>query len=127
MNRFNAPLKFALGWVVYVLLFWAVSPLVTAARDFLATDTGAAVMAAAFALICVVYLFTMSIPAMARSLLRSAYFLDGPPTNDHDHDHDPEPPPVRPCLVQGRRTGSSGQAPSSSRTERRAERTLDPP
>lgn len=28
--------------------------------------------------------------------------------------------------VRGRRTGSSGQAPSSSRTERRAERTLDP-
>lgn len=28
--------------------------------------------------------------------------------------------------VQGRRTGSSGQAPSSSRTERRAKRTLDP-
>ncbi|WP_313513166.1 hypothetical protein [Pseudomonas sp.] len=122
MNKFKPPLKFALGWVVYVLLFWAVSPLVTAARDFLAADTGAAVMAAAFALIGVVYLFTMSIPAMARSLLRTAYLLDGPPTNDHE----PEPPPARPYLVRGRRTGSSGQASSSSRTERRAERTLDP-
>lgn len=34
----------------------------------------------------------------------------------------PEPDEVR-----GRRTGSSGQASSSSRTERRAKRTLDPP
>ena len=31
-----------------------------------------------------------------------------------------------PDEVQGRRTGSSGQASSSSRTERRAKRTLDP-
>ncbi len=31
------------------------------------------------------------------------------------------------CLVKGRRTGSSGHASPSSRTERRAKQPLDPP